>query len=90
MSALALPLLLRFFTVDELLAACSELIFSHLVSVESILSLAPLVITRFALRNHTPSGDCLAKIALSCNALSMSVSLVGLLQLTVIVCVAGL
>jgi hypothetical protein len=76
--------------VEELLAACSELIFSHLVSFESKLSLAPLAITRFALRNHTPSGDCLAKIALLCKVLSMSVSLVGLLQLTDIVCVVGL
>src|SRR5438445_1800458 len=38
-----------------------ELIFSHLVSVNSIWNLAPLTITRFALRNHTPFGDSLAR-----------------------------
>ncbi len=67
-----------------------ELIFSHLVSVESMWSVAPLAITRFAFRNHTPFGDCLARILISWSLLSISVSLTGLLQLTVIFLVDGL
>jgi hypothetical protein len=42
-----------------------ELIFSHLVSVESMWNVAPLAMWRFALRNHVPAGDCLARILLS-------------------------
>jgi hypothetical protein len=42
-----------------------ELIFSHLVSVESRWNVALLAITRFAFRNHTPFVDCLARILLS-------------------------
>ena len=67
-----------------------ELIFIHLVSVESIWNVAPLAITRFAFRNHTSSVDCLARILLSWSLLPISVSLAGLLQLTVIVLLDGL
>ena len=67
-----------------------ELIFSHLVSVESMWNVAPLAIARFAFRNHTPLGDCLARILTSWSLLSISVSLDGLLQLTLIVLVEGL
>ncbi|HYT02910.1 MAG TPA: hypothetical protein VEL70_08355 [Candidatus Acidoferrum sp.] len=69
--------------------ATLELIFSHLVSVESIWNVAPLAITRFAFRNHSPFCDCLARILLSWSLLSISVSLAEL-QVTVIVLVAGL
>ena len=58
--------------------------FNHLVSVEVRCSVAPFAITRFALSNHTPSGDSLARILLSWSLLSISVSPVEL-QLTVIV-----
>jgi len=70
--------------------ATLELIFSHLVSVESIWNVAPLAITGFAFRNHSPFGDCLARILLSWSLLSISVRLAELLQLTVIVLVEGL
>ena len=73
-----------------LLRVTFELIFSHLVSEESIRNVAPLAITRFAFRNHTPAGDCLTTILLSWSLLSISVSLAGLLQVTVIVLVDGL
>ena len=66
-----------------------ELIFSHLVSVESIWNVAPLVITSFAFRNHTPAGDCFVKIVLSWTLLSISVNLAEE-QLTVMVLVDGL
>ena len=47
-----------------------ELIFSHLVFVESIWNVAPLAIIRFAFRNHilllSPRGeDCLFNMLLS-------------------------
>ena len=65
-----------------------ELIFSHLVSVESIWSVAHLAITRFVFRYHIPSGNCLARILLSWSLAALAEGLTEP-QLIVLVLVDG-
>jgi hypothetical protein len=56
-----------------------EIIFSHLVSVELIYNLEPLLIIIFAFSNHDVlSVVCLARTLLSCSLLLMSVRLAEL------------